>query len=204
MIQLDALECDALAELGDIGTARASTALGRMIGGEVRVSVPTVECLSYHMAADSLASAFPERLVAVAERLSGSVEGTALLVFPEHRSLELVRAVLPPGVPPEDAPGLADEAMSEIGNIVLNGCLASIANILQISIDIGLPVVLRGQVRDCFAAAGIDGEATAMLVHVALEMADRNLAGRIILALDTGSAASLKAIIGNHVGRVLK
>ncbi|WP_207462054.1 chemotaxis protein CheC [Azospirillum sp. SYSU D00513] len=206
MTPLDALERDALTELGNIGTARASTALSRMVGSTVRVSVPTVEIQPAAQAALGLDASFPGRLVVIAESVSGIVEGAALLAFAESSSLDLVQAVLPPGVPPEDAPELEHEALCEVGNIVLNGCLSTIANMLKIEIQTGLPAVQRGTALDCFAGAGVatGPEASALIFHVAFVVEGRDLTGRIVLALDARSFAGLKTLIGGYIARVLK
>ena len=58
----------------------------------------------------------------------GEITGRALLIFPDTKSLELVRAVIGGELPLEEIIELEQEALAEIGNIILNGCLATIAN----------------------------------------------------------------------------
>ena len=47
-------------------------------------------------------------------------------------------------LPLEDILELEHEALAETGNIILNGCLATIANLLQRTLKISLPEILRG------------------------------------------------------------
>jgi chemotaxis protein CheC len=61
----------------------------------------------------------------------GDITGRALLIFPEARSLELVRAVIGGSLSIEEIIELEQEALAETGNIILNGCLATMANQLH-------------------------------------------------------------------------
>lgn len=79
---LSDLERDALAELGNIGIGRASTALGRMLGGLVTLSVPTVDMVPPDTVAGLLDRVLTPPLVGISETLDGLFAGCALLVFP--------------------------------------------------------------------------------------------------------------------------
>lgn len=205
---LDALERDTLAELGNMGIGRASTALGRMVGDFVTLSVPSVDVAAAGTVMRSLDPALPGPLVGVSETLGGALDGAALFLFPEADSLPLVRAALPPDVPPEDAGLLEEEALAELGNIVLNSALALVANLLGQTIDTGLPVVRRGSAAAILAACrgggGDDGpdDGPAVLFHIDLRATAQTLGGRVVLVLDSGSMDRLKATLGGYIGRV--
>lgn len=204
--RLDELERDALAELGNIGVGKASTALSRMLGGAVQVSVPTVEIVPADRVAGRLGAAGPGRLVAVTEVLSGAICGTALLVFPERGSLPLAAAALPPDVPKEFAAELEGEALAEIGNIVLNSCLASMANLLGTRIETTLPDILRGTAEEILNACGVEPSpaSAAILFQVTFRASLVDVGGEVVLALDPASAADLKDLIDGYIGRLLK
>lgn len=202
---LSELERDALAELGNIGVGRASTALSRMIGGPVEISVPMVSLVHGDRVVGLIQSALPGPLTAVAECLSGAFLGSAILLMPERSGLPLASAALPPGVPKEDAVELEEEALAEVGNIVLNSCLSSMGNLLGIAISTTLPQVLRGMGDDLLARCGValTAESQAILFHVTFRAPPHDVEGTIVLALDAGSAVELKAAIGRYIGRVL-
>ncbi|MBP2297398.1 chemotaxis protein CheC [Azospirillum picis] len=219
---LSDLERDALAELGNIGIGKASTALGRMLGGLVTLSVPSVEIVSPADVADLLDQALPPPLVGISERLGGLFAGCALLVVPQDGSLPLVRAALPPDIPAEDAPALEDEVLAELGNVVLNSTLAMVANLLGEPVDTGLPLVFRGPaaaiLRTCAAAQlPADGTASvgkpedaaaAVLFHVALRAAlpggeGTMVGGRVVLLLDAGSVQAFQATLGRFITRMV-
>ena len=109
------------------------------------LSVPKVTLVSRDRAIATLGEHEVSNLVAVHQVFEGDITGRALLIFPETKSLELVRAVTGGELPLEEIIELEHEALAEIGNIILNGCLATIANMLQRNLKMSLPEILRGE-----------------------------------------------------------
>ena len=138
------IERDALAELSNIAMARAATSLRQMVENQVLLSVPSVDIVSKEEATRLVGKPNNPKLVAVRQDFKGPFSGRALLIFPEANSLELVRVVVGKELPREDISDLEDEALAETGNIILNGWVATIANLLKRTLDISLPVVIRG------------------------------------------------------------
>jgi chemotaxis protein CheC len=154
---LSDLELDALTELVNIGVSRAATSLGTMVGEQVLLSVPSVMIVSRFRAAELIGQSQSELLVAVRQAFHGEVSGRALLIFPEKNSLELVRAVVGNHLSLEDILELEHEALAEIGNIILNACIATVANLLQRSLTMSLPEIVRGTGGGLFDLARVDG-----------------------------------------------
>lgn len=202
---LDELERDALAELGNIGIAKASTALSRMIGGPVEISVPAVDLLMLSDLSATLTALLPGPLIGVAERLEGALHGVALLIFPQAGSLPLVCASLPPGFGADDAAALEDEALAEIGNVVLNSGIAQVANLLGADVQTELPRVHRGESAAILIASGHDLTARqpAIVFDIAFRAAPPDVGGRVVLALEPESMTALKDAIGRYIGRIL-
>jgi chemotaxis protein CheC len=121
-----------------------------MVGQQVLLSVPNVALMSRDRAIEVLGEREPKRLIAVHQVFEGDITGQALLIFPEIKSLELVRAVTGSDLPLEDIIELEQEALTETGNVVLNGCLATIANLLNRRLKISLPELLRGEGPEFF------------------------------------------------------
>src|SRR3712207_419374 len=143
-LTLSDLERDALTELVNIGVSRAASSLRKMIGEEVLLSVPAIEIMPPQDAARLIGERETDGLVAIQQQFEGAFSGRALLIFPEATSLDLVRAIIGSDVPPEQIAELEQEALAETGNVILNGCLATMANMLKRSLTISLPEVVRG------------------------------------------------------------
>src|SRR5580704_16944108 len=147
---LTELERDALGEIANIAMGRAANSIRLMVGHQVLLSVPAVEILSKKAAALAVATPDNRILVAVRQDFKGAFSGRALLIFPETSSLELMRAVIGRSLSLKDVIENQDEALAEIGNVILNSWLATIANLLKRNLPVSLPTVIRGDSKRVF------------------------------------------------------
>jgi chemotaxis protein CheC len=199
-ISLSELEHDSLTELANIGVSRAAANLRLMIGSEVLLSVPEVQIVTREQAAATIGNRKTDRLVAVHQAFEGALTGRALLIFPETHSLELVRAITGGGLPLEDIIGLEQEALAETGNIILNGCLAAIANMLEETLEISLPEILTGSGSDIFALSGAPaGEAIVLFLYINFSVKNRDIGGYIAVLMDLPSLTTLKILLGKLI-----
>jgi chemotaxis protein CheC len=160
--RLSELEMDALTEVVNIGVSRAANSLRDLVGEQVFLTVPSLAILTRAEAAALVSLRGGDQLVAVRQAFQGEFAGSALLIFPETNSLELVRAVTKGEMTLEDIIELEQEALAEIGNIILNGCMATIANLLQRNLKMSLPEIIRGTGLDS-ACRGARSAATLPL-----------------------------------------
>jgi chemotaxis protein CheC len=203
-MSLSELERDALTELVNIGVSRAAAGLRQMVGEEVLLSVPSIEVVSYRTAVALLGERESDELVAVRQDFSGAFAGRALLIFPQSNSLELVRAVVGDDMPAEELPTMVHEALAETGNIILNGCLATMANMLRQSLDMTLPEVLRGDGADLFELASqVDEDGFVLFLYINFAMQHHDIRGYIAMLMDLPSLTSLKILIGDFITRVM-
>ena len=203
---LSELEFDALTELVNLGVSRAALSLREMIGREVLLSVPRVSLMERREAIDSLGKAELSTLVAVHQIFEGDINGRALLIFPEAKSLELVRAVANGTLSLEDIVELEHEALAETGNIILNGCLGTMANMLHRSLSVSLPEVVRGDGARLFEFdKQSDGEDNGLVLflYINFAMQDRDIRGYIAMLMDLPSLGSLRLLIGDFIDRVM-
>ena len=201
---LSELELDALTELVNLGVSRAAVSLRTMVGEEILLSVPSVAIMTGDEAAQIVSGQTGEKLVAVHQAFDGDLNGRALLIFPEANSLELVRAVTGGQLPLEDIIELEQEALAETGNIILNGCLATIANMLQRSLRMSLPEIVRGSGAELFEISQTAGNEEAVLfLYINFAVKDRDVRGYIAMLMDLPALASLKLLIGEFIDRSL-
>ena len=201
-VALDELELDALSELVNIGVSRAAASLANMVGQEILLSVPSVAVVTRAEAARIITERGDDKLVAIHQAFDGDIAGRALLIFPETNSLELVRAVTGGELPLEDIIELEQEALAETGNIILNGCLATIANMLRRSLKMSLPEILRGGGPELFDLAGAsDDENVALFLYIDFSVKQRDIRGYIAMLMDMPALASLRVLIAEFIGR---
>ena len=201
-LPLDALELDALTELVNIGVSSAATSLREMVGQEILLSVPRVELLARDAAVAILRKSEAAKLVAVHQVFEGDITGRAMLIFPEAKSLEIVRAVAGEHLSIEDIMDLEQEALAETGNIILNGCLATIANMLERSLKMSLPEILRGEAAHFFSLPPPpDAGDLVLFVYINFAVQDRDIKGYIAMLMDMPSLAALKTLLDEFITR---
>jgi chemotaxis protein CheC len=196
MVELTDLERDALTELVNMGVGRAATHLSRMVNDQVLLSVPTVDIVSRQEASDFLSARERSGLVAVEQQFQGSFDGRAMLIFPEANSLELARAVLGGDLTLAEIVDLEQDALAEIGNIILNGCLVIVANALKDRLSISLPAVLRGDGANILKdKVGGGGDELVLFLYIDFTIRSRSIRGYIALLMGVSSLQSLKQLI---------
>jgi chemotaxis protein CheC len=201
-MHLTDLERDALTELVNLGVSRAAASLRKMVGEQILLSVPSVEVMGREEAARLITGAGGSDLVAVHQDFSGEFAGRALLIFPETNSLELVRAVTGGELPLEEIIDLEQEALAETGNIILNGCLATIANMLKRNLTMSLPEILRGDGPRLFDLAGEVSKELVLFLRIDFSVRDRDIRGYIAVLMDMPALVSLKALLHEFIARV--
>lgn len=203
-VTLTELERDALAELANIGVSRAAASLRKMIGQQVLLSVPSVEVMDSRAASALVGEREGDKLVAVQQAFSGSFSGRALLIFPQAKSLELIRAIVGPDIPVDDAQDIEEEALAETGNIILNGCLATIANILNQSLNISLPKVMRGTGAKLFEIDETTSDGRLVLfLYINFSILDLDMRGYIAMLMDLPSLANLRVLLDEFIASVM-
>ena len=202
-VALSELELDALTELVNLGVSRAASNLAVMVHDEVVLTVPRVSLMSRHDAIRTLGEREARSLVAVHQTFEGAIVGRALLIFPEENSLELVRSLVGSELSHEDIIELEQEALAETGNVILNSCLATMANSLQSNLRMSLPEVLRGESSKFFnLPPPPEAGSTVLFIYINFAVRRRAINGYIAMMMDMPSLAELQRLLRDLIQRM--
>jgi len=200
---LSEIEQDVIAEIANMGVSRAANGLRQMVGHEVLLSVPAVNVVTREAAARLVERGGSSKLVAVQQSFEGPFSGRALLIFPAAQSLELVRSIVGDEHSLEDIIDLEHEALAETGNVILNACLATIANVLRQTMRMSLPTVVRGDGDKLFGVQSDPAEGNLVLfLYIDFTVKNREIRGFIALLLDLPAVAALKVIVRDFVAGI--
>lgn len=201
---LDELERDALTELVNIGVSRAAASLRKMVNKQVILSVPSVEIVTRKSAASLIGQRESEKLVAIQQQFEGPFSGRALLIFPESNGLSLVRAIVGDEMGEADLADMEEEALAETGNVILNGCLGSMGNMLQHTLKMSLPHVRRGDSNLLFEVLpGTTEEGYVLFLYINFSVKEHDIRGYIAMIMDLPSMERLKQHIADFIDRVI-
>jgi chemotaxis protein CheC len=197
--ELSEIEQDALAEIANMGVSRAAASLRRMVGEQVLLSVPAVNIVSRRAASRMVENGHSPKLVAVQQSFEGPFSGRALLIFPEAQSLELVRSIVGEEHSLEDVIDLEQEALAETGNIILNACLATIANVLRRTMRMSLPSIVRGDGDTLFDVREDTSDGLVLFLYIDFTIKNRDVRGFIALLMGLPSITALKEIVRDFI-----
>ncbi len=191
---LTEIELDALTEVFNVGVGQAAHALSQLAGAEVRLNVPLVEMITKQGVSDEISRQGNERICAVRQEFTGALNTQAVLMFPVQQSLQLVQLMVGGDVPLEQLGEMEQEALAEIGNILLNSVVSGIADVLSVRFEGSLPQVEIGRVTDVLVRQGqLDEQVLSLQIDFAIEALE--IQGYLVFLLDVESVAALNATI---------
>jgi chemotaxis protein CheC len=200
-MKLTDLELDALTEVFNMGVGQAADALSQLAGEPVELSIPLVQLLPKLEVVRQLANDDDRRVSAVRQAFQGDIVTDAILMFPAEQSLQLVQILVGGTVPLEDLGEMEQEALAEIGNILLNAVVASVADNLGIALDGSLPEVELGMVSDVLLS-GQDITEPLLSLQVRFAMASRRIEGHLAFLLDMPSTGLLEQKVALFLQRL--
>lgn len=193
MTELDEDTRDALAEAFNMALGEASEQFAELMNEEIELSVPSVELVARSALVLKLdgdeATGHKASLCRIAQRFAcpgREIDTTAILLFPESGSLEIVRHMLGEGISDEKLNELEQDALAEIGNIIINSCMNSLAHVFEREMTGSLPEVRVGPASELFADEG-PVENSVLLARIGMRMATRKISGHVIFMMDLPS-----------------
>lgn len=200
---LTAMQLDALTEIFNIGAGRAASSLSDIVGDEVLLSVPRVEFFRANEINASVLSLTSARLGSVKQKFKGPFSMSASLLFTEERALEIVQEMLGSQVQMEDLIEYEQEAMCEVGNIILNACLSAMADMLGISFESTLPEYSSDTPDIVIGRIVTDIDNPLMLIlHMNMIIEKRRSQGTLIFWLSSSSLQDLILHLDQFLTRI--
>lgn len=187
---LDEEQLDALAELVNIGVGRAAASLHELVDRHVSLSVPRVSVCRIDEVDRSLGGGCLAHDVSVVQGFTGEISGKAMLAFPERSGVTLAKLL---GDSPDDEDALESDVagvLEEIGNIVLNGVLGSLANAFADDFRYTVPTLATGSIGEVIASetgvsSATDEAPTCLLADARFHVEETQVTGSLLLAFNT-------------------
>ncbi len=206
-ISFSELQQDAIVELVNMGIGKAAEALSQIIHDEVLLSVPNIEFVDYDKLVDYMKGIDDQTPSAIMQKFTGDFSGNAMLIFPETSGLSLVRQMLRDTVSSDNIGDLEEEALTEIGNIILNACFGQLGNLLSTDLDGALPSYVRSSVEDILNEGDVDaeinGKGQTMLLQVDFSLRDSQTKGFVMFTMDVDSLTTFKQKVDSYLKKIL-
>ena len=203
MDNLTALHIDALSEVFNIGAGRAAASLSEIVSEEVKLSVPALEfrkCTEFN---EKVLSLDQSQLGVVKQQFSGALNAEASLLFTEDSALEIMRDMMGSHISIEELAEFEQEAMCELGNIILNACLSAMSDMLNIQMESSLPsyTVCNAEqlIQDIIDTPD---QEYIMILHIDLEIERRQVNGKLIFLFSSSSLSTLRIRIDAFLNNI--
>lgn len=177
------LEQDALAELFNIGVGQAAASLSEMTGQEILLSIPTVNLMGSNELSTTLNQ--NHHLCSIRQAMTGQIQGQSILLLPDGDSLEVVRSMLGGQVSSEILAEMQEEALTEIGNIVLNACIGSIANVLELEFEVEPPIFEQMLSSGSLPGQISTGNDLALYLNINLTLKESSVTGYMVFLMSS-------------------
>lgn len=174
-------QIDALTELINIGVGRAAGVLNQILEAHVHLQVPSLKIFPQSQIEQVLHNVVTSPLSIVSLVFKGSFSGTALLAFPPESVSNLVSIVAGEDSEIPDLDSIRVEALSEIGNIVLNGVMGSVSNVLKKRLVYSIPVYVEDTIEHLLREDGMEADSTIILAKTELTIKKLQINGDFIL-----------------------
>lgn len=192
-MELTADEIDALKELINIGVGNAAGMLNEMLQFPIQLHIPDVDLLSPLELQSELKKRFGiDQLSVVQLAFKGSFSGSAQLMFPTESALNLVSVLTGEDKASPDLDSLKISTLSEVGNMLINGVMGSIGNVLDQPLDYEVPYYSEEEIEELLAKGESLEYGTVLLAPAHFSIEELQIQGDILLFFD---AVSFKLLL---------
>jgi chemotaxis protein CheC len=192
-MELNAVQHDALVELLNISFGRAGASLSKLTHQRVLLDVPNVAIHPITHLNQSLGRLVDERVASVHQVFTGPVAGDALLLLDPIAAATLTELLTDVPSLSMDLDQSTREVFTEVGNIVLNACIGTFGNMLEVPVSFSVPdvdVTTITNVIDRMMETG-DAFRYALVITAGFRLRESAVTGYVVIVLTVQSLKRL-------------
>lgn len=180
-MQINPEQLDALQELLNIGVGRAAGSLNQMLEKPIRLHIPFLQLGKMEELSQEVQKMKNTTLSSVQLPFKGTFSGTSCLLFPTQSAKTLVIALTGESEDPDTMDSLREATLTEIGNIVLNGVMGSLANVLNHRIIYSIPFYQETSIQGLLQPIPSDSSEIILWAQTQFTIEEYDLTGDITL-----------------------
>lgn len=185
---LNEKQSDAIAELINIAFARTASSLSEMSGYRVFLDAPAVEVQPIQDLPQVMGLMVGDEVATVHQIFSGPVAGDALLILNYEGAILLADLLCAQNETSHLDPS-GQEALTEVGNILLNACLGMFGNMLKVHVSFSVPRLHLEKLDELLSSITIGSEELryAVVVSTAFHIRESAISGHLVIVLGVSS-----------------
>jgi chemotaxis protein CheC len=192
-MELNPVQHDALVELLNIGFGRAGASLSKLTQQRVLLDVPQVAIHPVSFLNQALGRLVDDRVASVHQVFSGPVAGDALLLLDPVAAATLTELLTDVPALSLDLDPSTREVFTEVGNIVLNACIGTFGNMLEVPVSFSVPDVDVNSMTNVIDRMLETGDAFryALIITAGFRLRESAVTGYVVIVLTVQSLKRL-------------
>lgn len=198
-------QMDLMAEIFNQGVGKASASIEELAGCEVFLSVPEVSIVLLKDLIEVIKKKEGENISCVIQKYSGPFEGSAMMIYSEDSTLQLIQLIMGTETPLEQLNEMESDALGELGNIVLNSCLSVIGSILESEIETEIPYIISGSTENVLTLENqIPFDHEVIFLKMGFKISASELQGYISFLIDAEKIQVLLDQLDEYFKKILE
>jgi chemotaxis protein CheC len=194
-VRLSADQEDAVREIIGIGIGRAAATLSELMGTRIELAVPRVTLRMFDDPALAQSSAEEGPDVVIIQDFRGAISGRSALALPHASGLRLAQLLGDVAEPVDELDLEMRGIITEVGNIMLNSVLGTLANIVGTRLEYGVPQCYSERPVTSLLAAATREAGALLTADAHFSVRRDSIDGSLVVAMETrGLETILEAI----------
>jgi len=199
-IDLSDLEEDMLKELFNLGVGKAAASLSRMVKQEVMLSIPKV---SFRTTSDLIQMlGVDNEVVSISQDVNGPFAARSMLLFHEDSSMHVVKQMIGTQMPDEMIAELQEEALTEIGNVVLNACIGAISKAMKETFCVDIPTFQQADPGQIIQGNHLLKDSTIFLLEIDMTLKESDITGYMAFIFGPDALVNLHDAIRSMLSKL--
>jgi chemotaxis protein CheC len=192
-------EKDLLTELFNLGIGKAAKSLSILARQDVETAIPQIKL--------ELSNTFCQQLqkipmyCCVSQGVRGTFDANSMLFFPVEGSREIVRLMLNQDFSNETLIALHEDAITEIGNVIINACIGTISNYLKSSFEVDIPQVTTGNIDELLGNSK-NNQDVIINIGIDLSLKKSDVHGHLLFVFGPLSIQKLKSSLHETLKKI--
>jgi chemotaxis protein CheC len=187
---------DSLTEIINVAFSRAAASLSDLTQHRVLLNVPKVSIHPMNELQGILSEFVQDEIATVHQIFDGSLSGDAMLMLDYEGAVKLSR-LLTEGNPDKIQLYESDrEVLNEVGNILLNACLGTFGNMLEVQITFSVPRLNLADLETLLDSLliGKDEIQYTLVIYTRFNIEEREISGYLLIVM---GVTSLERLLGS-------
>lgn len=195
-MKLSERQIEALTEIIRLGMGRGAGVLNAMLQSQVTLEVAHVRILGLDQYLAQLGFPGSDHVSAVQLGYQGSFSGKAQLVFPTTGAAKLVTMLTGETLDSDDFDLIQAGTLSEVGNIVINGVMGTLSNILGQHFVYSVPNYLEEQADHLLCVPDRGNNFTILLARTRFSLETHQIEGDLLLSFEADALETMVQALG--------